>query len=284
MYDYRPADEYDAVIYLISGVTGINHHHEKDIIEQLSSNRNRIVVIHPRGTGYSDGERGDMPNFSLFITDYVEIITADTDYKERQHPIVLFGHSMSCAILLAIAERIEHVDGAVLINPPYVLKASKGMSPGFGDYIRYAWYYVFAKHKPVVNMAGDPDLIENEQDREEARARTNDPMLVKYVSLYVMMEAKKVMDNMLAYSKRAKYPLLLLYGMEDSIVDKKGCDQIYNAWNCADKQYHTIENGSHGKSTVKLGKEMMEEWFHWLMTQRQAAQRPRENIAINIKD
>jgi len=261
IYDYKPVQEYKSTIYIISGITGINHNNEKDIVKQLSNNQNRVVVIHPRGSGYSEGQRGDISNFYLFINDYIEIITQDNDYKTKNHPIILYGHSMSCSIVTAIAEKTKNISGAVLVNPAYIIKESKGMSPNFGEYLKYAWYYVFAKHKPVVNMAGNPDLIEDENDRKESEVRINDPFLVKYFSLYMMMEAKKTMNSMLDYAKKADYPLLLLYGTNDNIVDKKGCDLIFKEWNCNNKQYHLIENGSHGKSTVKLASGIIKDWI-----------------------
>ena len=168
---------------------------------------------------------------------------------------------MSCAILQAVAEKTENIDGAILVNPTYILKTSKGMSPGVGEYMKYAVYYIFARHKPIVNMAGNPDLIENKEDRKECETRINDPLLVKYFSLYIMMKARKIMNSMPDYSKKADYPLLLLYGMNDNIVNKKGCDLIFKEWKCENKQYHLIENGSHGKSTVKLANGIITEWI-----------------------
>jgi alpha-beta hydrolase superfamily lysophospholipase len=262
IYDYKPIPEYKRSIFLISGITGINHNSEKNIIEQLSNNINRVVVIHPRGSGYSDGKRGDISDFSIFINDYIEIITQDKDYKTKNHSVILFGHSMSSAILLAIAENTNNIDGAILVNPAFILKPSEGMSPSFGEYLKYAWYYIFAKHKPVVNMAGNPDLIENKEDREESQIRVNDSLLVKYFSLYMMMEAKKIMDSTLEYSRKADYPLLLLYGTNDNITDKKGSDLIFKEWKCSNKQYHLIANGSHGKSTVKLAKKIINNWVN----------------------
>ena len=50
---------------------------------------------------------------------------------------------------------------------------------------------IFARHKPIVNMAGGPSLIENEEDRKESEQRINDPLLVKHFSMYMMMESKK---------------------------------------------------------------------------------------------
>jgi len=261
IYDYQPNETYNSTLFIISGITGINHIAEKDIIIQLSNNKNRVVVIHPRGTGYSDGARGDISNFSDFINDYIEIIKSDKDYISNQHKIILFGHSMSTAVLLAVASKIENVDGAILINPPYLLKKAKGMTPSIGEYVKYAWYYLFDKHEPIVNMAGDPTKIENETDRKESESRVNDPFLVKYFSLYMMTESKKIMDSMIDYSKKADYPLLLIYGLNDNLVDKTGCDLIFKEWKNENKQYSLIVNGSHGKSTVKLSNEIIQKWI-----------------------
>lgn len=261
VYDFRPIENYHATIFVISGITGINHNREKDIIEQLSNNSNRVVVIHPRGTGYSEGKRGDLSDFSDFTNDYIEIIKSDQDYNSKQHKLLLFGHSMSTAVLLAVADKLKNVGGAILVNPPYILKKAKGMSPGLGQYFKYAYFYLFAKHKPIVNMAGDPAKIENEEDRKESELRINDPLLVKYFSMYMMTESKKMMDSMIGYSKTANYPLLLIYGEKDNIVDKKGCDRIFDAWKFENKQYAVMQNGTHGKSTVILSKETINKWM-----------------------
>ncbi len=262
VYDYQPLENYKSAIFIISGITGINHNAENDIIEQLGNTENRVVVIHPRGTGYSDGKRGDMADFSDFINDYVEIIRGDKDYNSKQHKILLFGHSMSTAVLLAVADKMENVGGAILVNPPYLLKKAKGMSPGFSEYIKYAWYFLFEKHKPVVNMAGDPAMIEDEADRKESESRINDTLLVKYFSMYMMMESRKLMKSMIDYSGNANYPLLLIYGEKDNIVDRKGCDMIFEAWKCEKKQFVTVENGTHGKSTVILSKDTISRWMN----------------------
>ncbi len=260
-YEYVPSTECTCTVFIISGITGINHHAEKDLIEILAGVDNRVVVIHPRGTGYSGGKQGDISNFSDFINDYVEIIRSDRDYQSKQHKIVLFGHSMSTAILLAVADKLEKCDGAILVNPPYLQKKAKGMSPTFFQYIKYACYMVFAKHKPVVNMAGDPAIIENPEDRKESEQRQNAPLLTKYFSMHTMLESKKVMKSMLDYSKKANYPLLLVYGLKDNIVDKKGCDLIFESWKSGSKKYVTIENGSHGKSTVLCAKKVIIDWI-----------------------
>ena len=264
IYDYQPAENYHTTLFIISGITGINHNLEMDIIEQLSNINNRVVVIHPRGTGYSDGKRGDISGISDFINDYIEIIKSDKDYNSKHHKIVLFGHSMAVAVLLAVADKIENVGGVILVNPPYLLKKSKGMSPSLVQYIKYACYMIFAKHKPVVNMAGDPTKIENLEDRKESESRINDPLLVRYFSMFSMNESRKLLKSMIDYSKTANYPLLLIYGEKDNIVDKKGCDMLFDAWKSKRKHFLPIENGTHGKSTVILSKDTIIKWINEL--------------------
>jgi len=256
-----PKGDISASIYLLSGITGINHNSEKDIIEALVGEKNRVVVIHPRGTGYSEGKRGDIEDFSKFVDDYAEIINKDVLPGRDGGKVILFGHSMSTAVVLHVAEKINRIDGAILVNPPFKMKPAKGMSPTIGEYIKYAFYYAFAPHKPIVNMAGNPALIQDEAERTEAVARGNDPLLVKYFSLYYMNKSRQLMAAMVNKAKKADYPLLLIYGSNDSIVEKSGCDEIFDAWKNPHKQYEIVENGPHGKLTVYKAADKIQGWI-----------------------
>jgi alpha-beta hydrolase superfamily lysophospholipase len=258
--EYIPGVKPASTVYILSGITGINHKSEEDIIDILSHNTNRVVVVHPRGTGYSEGVRGDTDPDDI-IEDYCEIIRNDSSYLSRSKKIFLFGHSMSCAFALKVAVKLHGLAGLILVNPPYKLKPSKGISPGFSDYLKYIGYYAFAPHKPVVNMAGDPSLITDESDRLESELRNKDSFLVKYFSMRCMSESKKIMDAMIKNTRLADVPLLLLYGENDNIVDKSGCDEIFSAWHCDKKSYVTIKGGSHGKSTVVKGADIITKWI-----------------------
>jgi alpha-beta hydrolase superfamily lysophospholipase len=191
----------------------------------------------------------------------VEVITRDPDYTSKQHKIILYGHSMSTAIALAVAAKMESVGGMILINPPHKLKKAKGMSPGFGQYVKYAFYMIFAPHKPVVNMAGDPARIEDPEDRADAESRIGDPLLVSHFSLYYMMQSHKLMKTMARYAESAGYPLLLVYGLKDNVVDKKGCDILFDSWGSEDKEYILIENGAHGRSTILQAQPFIQKWM-----------------------
>lgn len=266
VWELAPTSENRRTVFIISGITGINHNRDKEVIDLLSSDETRVVVIHPRGTGYSEGARGDTDPHAI-IADYCEIIKGDRSYSADNEKILLFGHSMSCALALKVATQLPGLDGLMLVNPPVKLKPAKGMSPGFTDILKYVGYFVFAPHAPVVNMAGDPSLIVDESDRIEAEQRNNDPLLVKYFSMRCMLDSKKIMDAMVKNARNAELPLLLLYGENDNIVDQSGCEEIFTAWKGKDKNYEIIKGGSHGKSTVAGGKEIMAKWIESLSTE-----------------
>lgn len=264
VHDFKPQEEYVATIFYLAGITGRNHNNDKDIIELLSNNKHRVVVIHPRGTGYSEGKRGDIARFDDFIDDQVEIIKMDSDYLSQKHKLVLYGHSMSTAVALSIGSKLSKVDGIVLVNPPYLLKKAEGASPSAGQYLRYGFYYLFAPHTPIVNMAGDPSKIRNEADRQDSESRIKDPMLVRYFSLSLMSKSKKMMDSMLENAQKVDCPLLLIYGLQDNIVEKKGCDLLFEAWKNPNKQYIIVEDGTHGKLTVLKSIHNIQDWVSTL--------------------
>ena len=261
VYSFEPKTDSSTTIYILTGYTGINHNSEKDVIELLSNQENRVVVIHPRGTGYSEGKRGDVKNYARLLQDFIEIIDEDIVSHPETQKVVLFGHSISTAIALYVAQYINKTDGIILINPPYKLKSSKGMKPSISDYLKYAGYMIVAPHTPIVNMAGNPEKIENPEERSESLSRSNDPLLVKYISMYLMLESKKLLDKMIEYSLNANYPLLLLYGSKDGLVDQSGCEAIFNAWKNSQKNYYIIQDGPHGKQTVCLSKDIILSWL-----------------------
>lgn len=261
VYTYTPKHKLNTTIYIISGYTGINHNTEKDIIELLSGGKYKIVIIHPRGTGYSEGVRGDVNNYSLFLNDFSDIINKDIA-NNKSSKVILYGHSISTAIALSIIPKLFRIDGTILVNPPYKMKHAPGMTPSMADYIKYIFYMVFAPHTPIVNMVGEPSKIQNNDERIEAESRSSDPLLVKYISMYMMMESKMLLDKMINFASNANCPLLLLYGSEDSIIEKSGCDEIFKAWSNSNKVYRIIDNGPHGKLTVIKSKKIIHAWLN----------------------
>jgi pimeloyl-ACP methyl ester carboxylesterase len=257
----QPASGASSTAYMAPGITGMNPRMDRDVLNTLAGVDRRVVAVFPRGTGYSEGTRGDIISLTRFVDDFIEGIAQDAPALTPSRRVFIFGHSMSCAVALAAAQALDRVDGIILVNPPYRRKAAPGMTPTWWEYMRYAAYYLFAPHTPIVNMSGDPERISDPRERAEARQRNQDPMLVKYFSLSYMLGVQKLIESMAAQAKAQKVPLLMIYGEQDSVADRRGCEEILAAWSHPDKQLALVPEGPHGKETILKSNETIQHWI-----------------------
>ena len=258
--EYFLNKNHSQTIYIVSGPTGINHHHETQLIKALLSTDSRVIVIHPFGAGYSEGKRGDSRDFSKIVRSQEGIIISYIQSSPPKHRHILFGHSMSAAVAMAIAAKVQPISGLILINPPYRLEKTPGMSPSARDIMRFAWHVVFARHRTIVDMAGNPKLIQNPDDRAEACTRQNDPLLVRYFSLYYMTQTRKLAKSMGPNATHSRVPLLMLCGDADDLVDDRGCQELVNQWGTSHKRYVSVKGGGHGQSTITRGLPEIQRW------------------------
>lgn len=101
------------------------------------------AVLHPRGTGYSDGARGDLPDYQQLLDDQ-QLGLAQVRARFPSTPIFLFGHSAGAALALEQAAAAPLTPaGVVLVNPAYRIITSEAAGPSFGDYVAYAANMVF---------------------------------------------------------------------------------------------------------------------------------------------
>jgi alpha-beta hydrolase superfamily lysophospholipase len=124
------------------------------------------VVFHPRGTGLSDGLRGDAEDYEQFLQDHHVFLKYLVARFDR---LYLVGQSAGCAFALEAGVRSSKSPaGIVLANPAWRLRAAKGMTPSLGDYLRLAWNYVFRPSALTVDMNSKPEAVEF--DRKHSRA------------------------------------------------------------------------------------------------------------------
>lgn len=241
-----------ATVYVAPGITGMNVDTDRDVLDVLARGR-RVVVVFPRGTGRSEGRRGDV-DVGRFVADFVEGV------GEPSRPWFFFGHSMAGAVALAAARRAPPT-GLVLVSPPLRRKAAPGMSPTFREYLRYAAYMVFRPRTAVVNMAGDPARIADPRERAEAAARLADPLLVTHFSLRTMLGVQRLIAAMPQHARALRSPLLLVHGTADGVADVAGSEALLAAWAGPDRQLHRVEGGPHGKDTILGAASVIDAWL-----------------------
>lgn len=219
------------------------------------------AVLHPRGTGYSSGLRGDIEDYALFLDDYRAFLLRLNKLFPGK-PLFLLGHSAGAAFALHIAATSQKtLAGLILVNPAYKLIYTEGMGPSTCDYIVYAANYIFRSSALTVDMNSNPAAVKNELDRAEALAMQQDPLVVRYFSLRYMMAQKEVMDACAANIGAADLPVLLIQGAFDALVDPKGNDELLALSRSSDKQKLIAQNGGHGSSSVES---MIPQLLGWL--------------------
>ncbi|MCK7511305.1 MAG: hypothetical protein MZV70_49450 [Desulfobacterales bacterium] len=174
VYACSPDEDYQRTIYILSGITGINHMKEMDLVRALSGGENRVVVHPPARYRLFRWCAGRRSRLSKKIqADYLAVINHDDQSGKR---FIALAYSMSHGHGGRNRRSSQGSCRSRVGEPAYVrLKSSAGMTPTTGEYIKYALYYIFAPHTPIVNMAGDPGRIENAAERREAVERNNDP-------------------------------------------------------------------------------------------------------------
>ncbi len=210
------------------------------------------AASHPRGTGQSEGVRGDIDDYALFLAD-LEQGLAWLRQRFTAKPIFLFGHSAGAALALAleVVARTPHVAGLVLVNPAYKLSSSEGMRPSVTDYVRYGVNCVFRRSTLTVDMNRAPSQVREAADRAEAEAMQRDPLVVRHFSLRYLLAQRRVMDRSVTNAKATDAPLLLIQGARDWVVDPTGNDALLAAARTTDKVKVIAADGAHGSTAVE---------------------------------
>lgn len=217
------------------------------------------AVVHARGTGFSDGPRGDLDDYSLFLGDlrqYREVLSARFPGR-----VFLFGHSAGAALALELAAETQGLAGVVLINPAWKLVYGKGMGPTFGDYLAYGANFVFRPAALTVDMNRSPSGIAFAADRAEGEAMQQDPLVVRYFSLRYLMAQSKVMERCPTNAKKLNAPLLMVEGRHDALVDPAGTAELFASVPGSDKVKLVASEGGHGSSAVETLVEPIRSWL-----------------------
>ncbi len=219
------------------------------------------TVLHPRGSGYSDGLRGDTADYGLVLDD-LRLGLARTRAMFPGKAVFLFGHSAGATLALHLAATAgPPLAGLVLVNPAYKMTYGEGMGPSPTDYLAFAFNAVFRRSALTVDLGGDPAAVKDAADREEALRRQRDPLVVRHFSMRYLLAQREVMTACPANAAAVDAPLLLVQGAADALVDPAGNDEILAAARTADKARLVAARGGHGSSSVET---TVEELLRWL--------------------
>jgi alpha-beta hydrolase superfamily lysophospholipase len=196
--------------------------------------------VHQRGTGLSEGARGDIEDFGRVIADYSELAVF---FRKPWLPVFILGHGFGGALAVQLAVQLKsQLSGVILLNTAHRLK--KQHKPSVIELLGYAYNYKKNPSALVIDSVPEPEKVFFLLDRKEAEKRLLDEWVVKKHSIRYMAQVKKIMDSCSRSAKKSTVPLLSICGMEDRFV--YGNDEIYRKWGSPSKQRTVIGVAGHG--------------------------------------
>lgn len=239
----------------------------------LRTARIATSLVHPRGTGYSPGPRGDLEDYRWLLADHHTGL-AQLQRRLGSKPVFLFGHSVGAALALELAAAANgpRVAGLVLVNPAFRLRDTEGMTPSLGEYLRFGADMILRPATLTVDMNRRPSAIVHAGDRAEAEAMQADPLVVRYFSMRFLMAQRGVMNRCAKNAARTAAPVLLIQGARDALVDPRGNDEILAALVDNDKVRLVAPEAGHGSSAVET---MVEPVLDWLEARVRSSQSER---------
>ena len=223
------------------------------------------VVLHPRGAGFSDGVRGDIEDYDLFLADFeVGLQRAHLQFPGKA--LFLFGHSAGAALALHVAVHSKvPLAGLILVNPAYKLVYGEGMGPTLSDYVTFTFNMLFRRSAITVDLNRNPMAVKNDADREEGLRMRGDKLVVRYFSMRYLLAQRSVMDACANNAASVTAPLLLIQGRHDALVDPRGNDEILAACRATDTTKLEAPDGGHGSTAVET---VVHELVEWLLGHR----------------
>jgi alpha-beta hydrolase superfamily lysophospholipase len=260
---FLPTVEPRAILLIIQGSGGGKLDDYYHFAKKLNFKGYAVIKVDERGTGCSEGARGDIKNYDTVINDYINLVDKLT-IENKGKNLFLLGHSFGGVVATRLSfELKDKVSGLVLLNPMFGY--SKEYGPSVWDIVFFIYCMVFQSSKAVYNIAGDLNRIKYLPDKEEASKNSIDPRIVKNFSVRYLMTTKKIIDQSEYYTKYNNIPLLLIRGERDDFVDKEKTAKIFKMWPHVNKHEVIIENAGHGVYTVNLTTKEVIGWLEFLV-------------------
>ena len=208
-----PAESPKAVILIVHGL-GEHSSRYQHMAQFFNSQQYSVYSFDQRGHGKSSGPRGDIPSYKVAGDDIDQLIkTVQKDYPSI--PIFLYGHSLGGAIVLYYGlTRSSQIKGIICTSPG--LASGVPLPP-----LKMGLAKILAAVAPKTAINNGLDVENLSHDQRVIDAYKNDPLVHPMISARLGMELISKGPWMIENASQFKYPLLLLQGELDHLVDPK---------------------------------------------------------------
>jgi len=166
-----------------------------------------------RGHGSSEGKRGHVPTFGVFLQDLDRFRREVQDFTPAHTPLFLMGHSMGGLIALRYQQEYRTTVAGAVISAPWLATALP--IPRW----KVTTAAALARVLPALPMSNHLEASDLSHDPAVAEAYRADPLVHGRITPRLFVEASAAMGLVLQRSDRLSRPLLFLIPGADRIVD-----------------------------------------------------------------
>lgn len=204
-----------AVVFYFHGIQS-HAGWQKGLGQYLNSKSIALCVLDRRGSGESEGDRGDFISADLLLHEYYKaFLIIKNEFLNA--PLVMLGQSFGGSILAAFS--VQH--HTLIQNQPIVF-----LSPSLGQ--RH-----FREKQPVFSKEGFLTLNFLDEDYTSTKKFLsfikNDPLCIRKISkasYNAMYELEKIYIN--SVGKLENNPTAMIYPIEDTIIDSSCSIKIFS--------------------------------------------------------
>jgi acylglycerol lipase len=252
------------ILLCIQGLGG--HGGYYDVLAGASELADTLIVAPDlRGHGHSQGTRGDIVDFRLYLAD-IESAVAWARARWPTLPLILLSESMGASLAIHyLSSRLPHVAevaGLVLVSP--VLKPT--IQPRPGEVLRYLFLLLTAPHRPAMPITGREELGCRDA-AFNARLRS-DPLFVRQVSVRFLNRLSRWIASARRRGAAITLPVLILQGSRDYITRASGTQAFLRRLQSKEVAVFTFEGAYHSLLHDPATPELLATLRRWLQEQQ----------------
>ncbi len=229
-------DRAKAVFLVVHGL-GEHIGRYEDAGRTLMSMEYSVCGFDLRGHGASDGKRGDIEDFSVFLSDIRDFCEFVKSFYEEK--LFILGHSFGGLLaLLYLTGFPEGITGAVISNP--ILKFKMRIPPyklALGNLLKGIY--------PSLSFSNGIKAEELSRDKEIVKSYKEDALVHDRISARLFFQMLREIESLKASTEHFKTPLLLLLSGDDRIIDSKESKIFFDRIKFEDKKLIELKDFYH---------------------------------------
>ncbi|SHK37007.1 lysophospholipase [Anaerobranca californiensis DSM 14826] len=227
----------------------------RETIEFLQQKGYGVYAFDHLGHGKSGKIKGHIDDFFQLVDSVYKVVEgAKKEYP--QLPIFVFGHSMGGLVSAAFGIKYPNIINGQILSAPAL-----GVESKFIERLMLKVMRCFFPKKYLPNKVGG----KISKDQVVVEKYLNDQLVLKEATLNFYYEVFiKGVDYVKVNRKKYRYPLLLLHGRDDKIIDYRLSEEFFKGCNSEDKEIKIYDGLYHELLNEPEKAEVLEDIYIWL--------------------